>query len=165
MLLTSATKVGSTNQVAVTRAIRFLSSPLTPVKLPPIRMFPSACIAMAVTALFTFPVNPGSARPVAVRRAKRSLGDPPIVVNDPHTKILSSAWTTIFETVLPAAGLNVVSFCHVTVKRAIRFLVTPLTEVNVHPMMIFPSDCRSIVLITLFTIPVNHGVCSPVEVN
>ena len=77
------------------------------VKVPPARIFPSACTRIDSTVPFAFGSNNGSAEPVVgSSRAILKRVAPPIVANSPTAKILPSAWTMIAVTKSDAFGLN-----------------------------------------------------------
>ena len=80
---------------AFSRAMQLRVTPPMVLNVPPITIFPSAWIAMALTAPFALGSNKVSRLPSAFRRAMRLRGVPPMVVNVPPIMIFPSACTAM----------------------------------------------------------------------
>ena len=142
--VTSATNVGSIIPVLVTRTIRFLAVPLTPVNNPPIRIFQSGCCTIASTILLMLPVKLGSTIPVELRRATRFLTAACTPVNCHPIRIFPSDCAIIALMVVPHTNpVKLTSSEPLDFKRARSLLVIPPAELNKPPTRIFPSDCRT----------------------
>src|SRR5713226_643916 len=164
----------SSEPSAFKRAMRLRAVPLTLVKEPPIRIFPSDCRVIARTCLSV--PDPGlkevSREPSAFKRAMLLRAVPLTLVKVPPMRIFPSDCTATACTwpIAPLAcglGLKEVSSEPSAFRRAMPSRAVPLMLLNEPNTMILPSDCRARLLTKAAagvskTLGLKHGSTSPV---
>jgi hypothetical protein len=126
--------------------------PPTAVKIPPITIFPSGWIVIAMTSLFAPGLNDVSTEPSPFSRAIRlrvvfPKPPPPTFVNDPPTRIFPSGWTAIARTELfaPGSKLSTVVWACATphIPRKAQIAATARPRIDVGPMEFSPEKWLS----------------------
>ena len=106
VLLALGSKESAKPVMASSRAMRLRGCPPMLKKLPPTRILPSACTAIALTKLFAFGLKAVSSVPSGFSRAMRLRLWPPMLLKEPPTRILPSCCNAMGETIAFAFGLN-----------------------------------------------------------
>ena len=109
--------------------------PLTVLKIPPIRIFPSGSIAVpTMEAPFTLGLKIASSAPSALSLAMWFRVTPPMLLKFPPIRILPSGCTAILLTASDALGLKPVStvpgVCALAVARKVRNVIARMTNRN-----------------------------------
>ena len=139
-----AVKLASRLPSAWSRAIRMRDTPLTPLKRPPSRIFPSDCTAILRTVLFRLAVKLVSTLPSALSRASFACASPPTVSKVPPMMIFPSACTATQTTWLFVLAVKLVSTLPSAWSRAMFACAAPPTASKLPPMIVFPSGCTAI---------------------